>query len=105
MAALRGTIRGDRTRANSDARSTRLADRTLAVHADTWRTFAETDLDKDGSGRFELRQNDRQVFVLSWSAETDDISSVTWTAHGRTGETQTSTPDGRSFRPIAEQSR
>lgn len=90
MAALRGTIRGDRQRSNSDARSTRLADRTISVHADTWRTFSEIELEKDGSGIVTVRQDGREILRASWSAETETVSSVAVTMHGRTGETVSS---------------
>jgi hypothetical protein len=76
MAALRGTIRGDRRRANSDARSTRLADRVINVHADTWRTFCEVELRADGSGRLTVRQNDGALLRATWSAETSAPTMV-----------------------------
>lgn len=71
MAALRGTIRGDRQRHNSDARSTRLSDRVINVHADTWRTFTEIELNKDGSGSVRVMQNGRTILSGSWSDEQD----------------------------------
>lgn len=93
MAALIGTIRGDRVRHNSTARSTRLADRTLNVHADTWRTFAEVEMDADGSGWVTVRQNGRTILHASWSNEKDDASSVAVTMHGKTGEAVSSVVD------------
>lgn len=69
MAALRGTIRGDRRRNNSDARSTRLADRVINVHADTWQTFCETELRANGSGSFTVRQNGNIVARAEWGIE------------------------------------
>lgn len=93
MAALRGTIRGDRVRSNSTARSTRLADRSINVHADTWNTFSEIELEKDGSGWVSVRQNGRTILHASWSAESESVSSVAVTMHGRTGETVSSTAD------------
>jgi hypothetical protein len=74
MAALRGTIRGDRVRANSTARSTRLADRTLNVHADTWRTFAEIEMHADGSGWVRVRQDGRTIHQHGWDAEGQTFS-------------------------------
>lgn len=69
MAALRATIRTDRKRMNSDGRVTRLSDRVLNTHADTWNTFTETELHADGSGWVTVRQNGDTIARLRWSPE------------------------------------
>lgn len=69
MAALRGTIKGDRTRANSDAVSHRLADRHLSVSADTWQTFCETGLRANGSGSFRVVRDGKTIARAEWGVE------------------------------------
>lgn len=88
MAALRGTIRGDRVRSNTDAISHRLADRSLSVSADTWQTFARTDLARDGSGSFQIRRNGQTILRLTFSAETERTDPTIAVTFGN-GETRT----------------
>lgn len=96
MAALRATIRTDRRRMNSTGRVTRLSDRVLNVHADTWRTFAEVELSADGSGWVTVRQNGKTIVHASWSTEQGDASSVAVTMHGKTGEAVSSVVEVKS---------
>lgn len=73
MAALRGTIRSDRSRV------TRLSHRALNVHADTWRTFSEIELNADGSGVVRVVQNGATIVRASWSAESAEKVQTTVT--------------------------
>lgn len=63
MAALRGTIESDRSTV------TRLSHKHLSVKADTWRTFARVELDKDGHGYLIVKRDGETIAVAEWGAE------------------------------------
>jgi hypothetical protein len=70
MAALRGTIRGDRSQV------TRLSHRQVTARADTWHTFASVTVSADGSGTVTVRQNDALILSASFTAESAELPTV-----------------------------
>ncbi len=47
----------------------RVGSQSSTAEANTWQTFSSTHVNSDGSGRFELRRDDKVIHSYKWGPE------------------------------------
>jgi hypothetical protein len=65
MAALRATITSDR----KGRGASRLGNEWIKTSTDTWKTFVDVTIGKDGSGMIELRRKNQQALLVNFPPE------------------------------------